>query len=420
MRKLLLGISAAALSAGLAVAQDNGVNIEQITIMQAWEDEAPMKTPNSPEKPGELVFDEPGEVLKMEPTPPEIRKLKLDNENYNPNGQNAWVDQVGQDNDVRIDQDEAGAGAVADVVIRGDENLAEIRQRTNRSDAGAYAVITIYGPSPNVGGASGDPNEASIDQLDTGTDGNMADIQIGNDGSGEQVGVRSFGSNNRAGIVQRGNGHMADINIREDVGRNGGVTGSNADTNTAFIRQRNNGDERGNQARIDQVSDANMASIEQDGEGNLASIEQRGDLGERFGHMSRITQEGNDNQAKTIQLGDSNFEETYQLGDFNTAVTMQDGTENMSVTWQDGDDNMASTVQDGDFNSSTIFQTGDNHMAGVWQENDSNKAAVEQYNAGGAAPGNLALVYQDGNDMANVQQWGGGNVAVVSQGTVQP
>jgi len=414
MKKLLLGISAAALASGLAVAQDSNVDIEQITIMQMWDDQAPMKTPNEPEKPGNLNFGQPGGPDKMDPTDPDIRKVKLEDPNVviNPDGQNAFVDQGGYANDVRIDQDDAGAGAVVDVVIRGDGNKAEVRQRTNQNgEAGDYAVITIYGPADGAGAT--DPNEASIDQVNRGTQPNMADIQIGNDGSGEQVGATSYGSNNLARIEQRGTGHMADINIREEQG-----TGSNADTNTALIDQRNRQNGSGNQARIDQVSDQNMASIFQSGDGNQASTSQNGDLNDRDGHMSRITQEGDENQAKTVQAGDSQIEETMQIGDRNTALTMQDGSFNVSVTWQDGDDNMASTLQDGEDNSSTIFQTGDNHMAGVWQYNDSNKAAVEQYNAGGDAPGNLALVYQDGNDMANVQQWGGGNVAVVSQGTV--
>ncbi|MEL7138886.1 MAG: curlin repeat-containing protein, partial [Pseudomonadota bacterium] len=94
------------------------------TIHQAWDDLAYSGHPRAPEHPNGAHSDDPMKPKRMDPTKAKVRTEKTAEKH----GQNAWVDQLGLKNEVDIDQDEAGSGAVADVVQRGDRNDAEVDQ----------------------------------------------------------------------------------------------------------------------------------------------------------------------------------------------------------------------------------------------------------------------------------------------------
>ncbi|MEM7498288.1 MAG: hypothetical protein AAF371_09895 [Pseudomonadota bacterium] len=395
MKYLLTGISLAAmLATGVstgAYASDEA-HMDQITITGAWRDAAPNKEAREPRKGRPARDAHPRDVVKREPRDPNVRMLKDD---LGQGGANAFVDQIGHDNQVDIRQGQAGAGAIADVVQRGDDNIANVRQRAAEGAPGDYAVITTFGSD----------NQTIIDQRNNGRGerANKADIQQGNDGSGQQIGdAGTVGDENYALIRQDGWGNTADINQVERGG-----TGQRADGNSATIRQFG----ALNEGRIDQISDDHMASQVQRGRRNEASTTQLGSLGSRQGHMSRITQDGRRNDATTVQAGESQVEETMQVGNDNAAYTNQDGVGNESVTWQMGDRNMASTIQDGEGNDATTSQIGNDNMAATFQFGDFNLSAIEQ-----TGNDNVASVVQNGGDYANIQQWGGGNIAAVAQG----
>lgn len=395
MKKLMTAIAALALTTTMAQAQT-------VTVGEAWEDTAIFKAPIPPMDPnlppGAIVTPplKPGDLE----IPTRVFKTCVDG------GQCAYVDQVGADNSVNIDQTTGADGSVADVVQIGNNNAAGILQDglSGTSGLADYAVIT----------QNGDLNTGAIRQSNDAppNTGHYADIQQGGDGVTGSGGT-SLANQNMASIDQGYNGagnpvtsHGLVANILQE-----GRTFTEANNNMGKIRQ--NGDEM--LARIDQDGSANQASIIQTGTGdsagndnselNEASITQVG-----LSNDSATVQEGVENRSSVVQVGNFNVESTEQRGIGNTAVTQQRGDSNLSVTMQIGDDNMASTVQAGSNNRSSTSQMGISNMASVFQLGDLNYSAIEQ-------SGNLnaASVSQNGLDHSDIQQTGVGNLAAVVQ-----
>lgn len=406
MKRLMIGISALAFAAGMAGTAHATCSVscvDQITVGSAWKDRAATPDPIHPMTPTPPT--PPGEVNPQKPDPFEIEMRMF---KHPVKGQSAYVDQAGLNNDINIDQDNAGSGAVADVIQIGNDNDASVEQQaTGSQNAGSYAVIT----------SNGNDNDAAIRQSnDAGPADNgphYADIQQGGDTmTGSKSNSKAFG--NSASIEQGvdGNGNLTtSTSLKAKILQEGIETGV-AVGNEAKIRQ--NGDNMF--ARIDQDGGWNQASIIQVGfgdsaggfgfENNEASISQVG-----FYNDAATYQEGIGNGSQIDQDGNFNVASHSQTGVDNTALTVQTGYKNLSVIWQDGEGNMASAIQDGLYNKSWITQDGDSNMAEVEQFNGYNYSAVEQL--GNA---NNAAVFQNGHDLADVQQTGNYNTAYVTQG----
>lgn len=397
MKKLMIAISALALTAGMASAQ-------QVTgegpVWDAWNSSAGTHPPLD-------VFPprHPTTPQTVNPLPP--ADLVIGERRYKTcdvAGQCAFVDQVGNGNDVDINQSSAPGGSVADVVQIGNDNAASIEQR---GGAGShYAVAT----------QNGNENKAAIRQRsDIITGANYADIHQGGDGT-------------NGGGLTKANGNKASID--QGIGAGGGNVASYG--NVAKIRQEGVtfGVANLNEGAIIQRGDRMLSLIEQDGSENTASILQTGtggganDSTPEF-NQARITQVGLENAAATEQSGQLQKSSIDQNGNFNvasieqvgvengvgnTARIDQNGNTNTSVIGQDGDGNMASSVQNGNDNFSSIWQDGNGNMAAAFQNGNGNYSAIEQM-----GNVNVASVLQNGFDFADVQQIGNDNVAAVMQ-----
>lgn len=355
MRKtLLLSAAALAIAAGAASATDYQIQWNS-TVNGAWNDMADMTPAN--------------------PNDPVIRVMKRDLTNGQ--GQNAFVDQVGEGNALEIDQKRAGGGAIADVIQIGSNNQTDVAQTTSGNrKPGDYAVSTTVG----------ERNGVLIKQNNTGDFNygkNYADVQQGSDDRRDGI-PDSRVQDSVASINQNGEGNKADINQYEGAGR--------------FATA--------NEASIAQVGDDNNARMDQDGDYHRASIEQKGDYNE-----ASTYQAGSGNEASVAQIGDYNDAEVSQRGQYNVALLKQNGDYNNGLIRQNGDFNKAGIDQDGDFNSANIAQDGLGNDGLIRQTGDANKAALEQ-----SGRWNTASIRQNGHDFANVQQHGYSNSAVVSQG----
>ncbi|MFK5878910.1 MAG: hypothetical protein QM478_05380 [Flavobacteriaceae bacterium] len=184
-------------------------------------------------------------------------------------------------------------------------------------------------------------------------------------------------------------------------------------SNTSVVYQ----DGTSNDAQVDQIG-SNNSDVNQDGDGNTADVDQNDGLGTPgfyvfgmgpFGavpgedNVSEITQVGTTNNAKVNQDGNGNFSNVDQDGTSNDANIMQMGGNNDSDINQDGHDHLAVVDQDGIDNKSFITQEDKVTSGG-------NEAYVNQ-----SGKGNYSTIYQQKNQLANVDQSGKYNVSIVNQ-----
>ncbi|HAV55202.1 MAG: curlin [Aequorivita sp.] len=208
-------------------------------------------------------------------------------------------------------------------------------------------------------------------------------IQNGNDNKVaiSQVGTKQGAYTDQADGTGSG-GNQGRIRQEGNVGPNSGVA------NMAELYQRGTD----NQSTQYQFGDKNEALVKQGNllsgsDGNRALIQQ-GATGAQQGEKNKaeITQNGNDNQARTQQRYDKNEALTNQFGNGNYADIGQNAQPNGSMghaaeIGQTGLDNDAWIRQEGNGarNEATALQLGDNNFS--WQEQDASASGGMGNNA---------------------------------------
>ena len=305
--------------------------------------------------------------------------------------QQATVEQVGDLNDVLINQGMTGTLAnnkdgEATVYQNGTNNDAEIDQVGGRNKE-----ATIM--------QDGIDNEALITQSGTG---NYVEVTIATQ---DQTGER-----NEAEIVQLGRAIKA---TQTQFGND----------NYAYVKQL---------AYVDAYQDQGDESSQgQEGNRNEAIIESQGQNFAANRSQATQWQVGDDNYAWMWQQGQQNNVATHQqFGDWNKISTKQAGAHNTILITQNNDNNEVAGItkdgslltfdpagfgfQDGNDNDMTILQDG--LVGGIankigFYQTDGAWADIHQ-----VGEGNLTLIHQE-SGIATVTQGGTNNVANVTQGT---
>lgn len=366
MKKLLMGISAAAFAAGLSSGANACIDTDDCTgdpPTQIGDGQVAMfpKPEPNPEIAvmNQIEYEEMDRVDARTPRKPmDLGKQALDifdGQGLLSDTPESKVEQSGPDGGVgnTADVNQEGA-AFSSVISVGEENTAIVNQ-VGGVDAGNSNASAID--------QDGDNNYANVNQEweDIGSGGpNAASIVQGGTTDGLQ------GDNNTAFVDQTGAANDAFIEQRDDFDDsssdsddNYGKITQDGFMNVAAIHQ-----DDGNSADIQQIGDMNEALIVQDDD-NFSTVQQFG-VGNQAanyqgdGNTSGILQEGDDNTALVLQGVDLDFT-TGQLG-----PTALGPSNNFSYVTQQGNGNMAEVAQNFD-STSFVNQVGSNHMAVVSQ-----------------------------------------------------
>ena len=310
------------------------------------------------------------------------------------------------------------------VVVKQD-NTGNSSSTANRNDA-----VVLQGQV----GSGGFANYAEVDQKGTGTD---AGIQQGATAfSGEEDGrmkavITQRGSNNTAETAQ---GEMDDSS-----------TSQNGNFNQAYVSQtpalRDSGlDAFGRKSGVVQSGNLNgafvvqsgleaVSTVGQSGNANIASVNQSGD---DFNSADPYTNPAYNADSAVSQTGNGNFAGVVQSAYAKSIVT-QKGNLNETDVNQSGKAADSNVKQTGNLNDANVGQSGASAKSTVTQSNDRNDAFVRQSGTGATSTvtqtstpilgsifgGNDAVVDQSGaSDDSEVKQTGIGNYANVNQSGV--
>lgn len=391
VKKLLIGVSALALTASIAQAQTIGT--------PPPENLTPYFTLTSPAPPANQ-----SEV------------------NQTFSGNTANVDQTGAssataNNISRIDQGRAG-GYVnqnnrADVDQNGAGNKVRIQQVTTSTDN--TPSINLLPAVSNLGwyGSDGQLISGSMDNFKV----NNGQPGAGNRAVVNQTQTGAVGVGNQAVILQGSELLPPDAGASRSDARIDQTGGENR----AIIKQ---GDNNAGSTAIDHEDGNMLSSIAQTGRNNVAENNQ-GEI-----DRSKIVQKGDNNQAyvnQPGQLDSSGTADVYarqsalnQIGSNNVAMVSQTASRNGSVLWQGNDATVYTDqpVTTATFNLATVNQAGTDGYAETWQgvnrNSNFNVAALDQTSTATFA---IGQTYQNGNfNIAGTSQSGANDTSFVSQG----
>jgi hypothetical protein len=319
----------------------------------------------------------------------------------------AAIVQDGEDNSAYTLQtfDNSDASTVQD----GTGNISEIDQNAGPEDSmGQFAIVNQTGNAnesrveqDNVGGSNarnrafasqfGDNNKAEQIQEAEGSMGNRAQIDQGWDGS-HIVSGTSFGR-----LLELTN---FDSQIVNSI--------PNESSTEAVAFQSQSGDDNdGLIAQASSVAGSNNAAQIQDGNGNSGWISQSFYSVGGTENVGRQLQTGDDNAAALNQDGADHASLQDQWGDDNTSVVSQAGMGNNSNMFQVGAGSYGQTLQHGEFNVALLTQR------------DGQSYTIRQ-NEGVFAPGvggNQADILQEGPLGTGTQN---GFIQVTPQGVTAP
>ncbi len=197
--------------------------------------------------------------------------------------------------------------------------------------------------------------------------------------------------------------------------------------------------EGSNFSQIDQMGIGSDATVEQQGTENASYIKQTGEANGKRNSATLLQASGffvtsEKNYADMTQNGQNNNARTVQLGDENTTFTNQDGSKNNSYVQQGtfllrrSDNNYADVNQKGKNNDAVILQIADNNTAVSKQYSASDarngNSSFQSQISTFAREGNTATSYQAGsrNEAVQVQSNIGrskGNYAEINQGDLR-
>ncbi len=149
-----------------------------------------------------------------------------------------------------------------------------------------------------------------------------------------------------------------------------------------------------NFSQIDQMGIGSDATVEQQGTENASYIKQTGEANGKRNSATLLQASGffvtsEKNYADMTQNGQNNNARTVQLGDENTTFTNQDGSKNNSYVQQG-----TFLLRRSDNNYADVNQKGKNNDAVILQIADNNTAVSNQYSAADARNGNSSFQSQ--------------------------
>ena len=342
----------------------------------------------------------------------------------NGNGNNADVEQLGNDHESIIDQDTWGEGH--DAVVNqnsGGNNFSNLIQTQRGADATVDQIGSENQSRLNQHG----PNDAEIYQEGDGNIvGRYSDLQLnakqknGTSFPNDKnfLDVKQLGNNNKVGVYQA---HHADAKFLQE-----------GSANEAYVKQQSNpAGGTLNWADVAQDGTENFADIYQDGEGNDAHVRHQHSSNESYQHI-----EGNNNYTNANIHGDNNVTDQTQMGNGNWSYAVASygaiqnnitseqlgndnynkanvsssyqsvSRENLINIIQDGNSNKSYNLVNGSYNEIQVLQEGSGNIAGdhvdygIIQRGDNNMADLDQL-----SNNNTATIHQMGNqNNANVIQ----------------
>lgn len=230
-------------------------------------------------------------------------------------------------------------------------------------------------------------------------------------GTRNSTDIDQSGNRNVSDTIQLGEGNKLEVDQIAGASPNSAVITQEGSLNRGKIHQDGRtGDGRINKADIDQAGVGHRGEIRQFGGGNLARMDQGRSWVGTDNTRSYIEQVGNGNRAWHIHSADGSRASTKQFGDNNlstigraagVASHVQVGTGNVAFS-----NDFITDVG----SESSIAQFGEGNFARHFQGGNLNTARTYQDGVQ-----NMSSVLQTGSDWANVQQFGVGNMSVVTQ-----
>lgn len=270
---------------------------------------------------------------------------------------NLTGDNEADDNVIVVQQ---GNGANSSIVAEGDDNEVNVTQSQN-----VVARVFIGGTSDLENGhAEGDDNVINIDQV----------RRIGA-GSNPQVNVAIYGDDNNIDADQNNSiGDTMNINI--------GSSSIDADSNRVKASQGGS-------------ITANLMNINVFGSNNLVDATQRAGNNGNTGNEANILQDGTGNIARSDQAGSNGLLNSQQFGtgNFFRVVQRQRSVDATTNIFQSGADNTALVDQNGIGAVANVTQLNADNFANIIQRGDSGNIANVQQDG----TGNDALIMQNAN-----------------------
>ena len=319
----------------------------------------------------------------------------------------AAIEQDGEDNSAYTLQTYDNSDA--STVQSGTANISEIGQNAGPEDSqGQFAIVN----------QTGNRNESRVEQDNVGGSDarNVAlTTQLGDDNQAEQIQEAEGSVGNRGQINQGTNGT---VTVSSDaLNRFGEVSGFDGSvgnvlvpevSESAVAYQNQSGDDNdGLIVQASSVAGSNNAAQIQDGNGNSAFISQ-----------SFFTSGGTDNVGRQLQTGDNNAAGLNQDGSGHKSLQDQWGDDNTAVASQAGMGNNSNMFQSGNGSYGRTLQHGENNIALLTQR-DGQSYTIRQ-NEGVFAPGaggNQADILQEGPLGTGTQN---GFIQITPQGVTAP
>lgn len=313
----------------------------------------------------------------------------------NAENNDAAIEQDGQDNSAYTLQTYDNSDA--STVQNGTGNISEIGQNAGPEDSmGQFAIVN----------QSGEDNESRVDQDNAaGSDARNVALttQVGARNKAEQIQSANGSVGNRGQIDQGQATNTITVSL---PAFNNAVLLNDFDSEVNIFDGSNFGDSEDGVAYQNQSGDGNDAFIGQTSTGsgsNNAGQDQTGNNNSAFASQN-LFGSGNDNISKQIQMGDGNAASVNQSGSSHGSIQDQWGADNVAVTSQGGVHNNSNTFQEGTANYGQTLQHGQDNVALLTQR--SGQSYTIRQNEGVFAPGvggNQADILQEGPSGSGVQ-----------------
>ncbi len=267
----------------------------------------------------------------------------------------------------------------------GNDNVAVITQESEEvpsdiaNGLGQDALVDQIGDDnqATIGQAGLARNEASTIQIGSGN--TSSQVQLGNDTSAEGGNTATVAQGYQGGRE----GNEKSVFVLDDIDGDLGVEVSafEGDSEGSIVSQSQVGG-AGNDTFASQFGNNNSASQVQFGNDNEAFTTQLGGDGSdaAFNVVAQL-QQGDRNSVALGQAGTGNLAVQSQIGDDNTTTALQTGTDNVLNSYQVGNNNAFHAVQDGVHNAAFVLQDGGNSYTlqqGLNAPSANNQADIQQ------------------------------------------